>query len=665
MLKLYKRTILKDYLKTLKGSHTFCFLLFIIACLCLSPLEGDAQNYARKQHSHVEHTKLNKKVTTLETDIQKDSLAIKQNQDKILENTKTIEELKDGIISDNQTLLNRFWIIIAAVLVFLMQAGFTAFESGLVGKEHQNEVGLKNIIDWLVVCLVFYAFGFAIMFGDFNLFFLTGIESANATYSYDFFIFQLVFACTAVTIISGALSGRIEFIHYIIIAFFVGGFVYPTYGHWVWGDIFIETNEPFLGNLGFMDFAGSAVVHVIGACIAFIGIMAIGPRKNRFKNKVRYFSNDPQILILGVSALLITFAIWFLGQRFQSDLFNISVIVGLAIFGIIVGRSALQSVARNTSEEPDTPLISSNLAYSAVGVFILWFGWWGFNGGSNLAFDGTVSKILINTNLAGAAGGLSAFIHASWKGDSLETKFTKAMGGILGGLVAITASANLMSPTVSILIGALAGIIHNLAYEWLIRLKLDDPVSAVPVHGACGMLGIILLILGNPHQFSKNETAFQDYAQAVLSTAATDTSDNKTITIGDLDASPAFTNQYKGDLKSNALPDSIQSMTLATVYEQFLTLNYLQREKSGAQPKLDNEQINTYLAANMSTFPFSIKNFSRSALPQRWWNQLLDQILGILVAMVFAFGVSLLLFLGLKQLGLGASDPMQSLEELL
>lgn len=365
--------------------------------------------------------------------------------------------------------ISRFWILIAAALVFLMQAGFKVFEFGLVRKVHGDGIGMKNLIDWLVVCVVFYAFGFGFMFGEsssslFNiiggtLYFPSSDEMIPnfsyindgetieyGPYGLEFFLFQLTFAGTAATIVSGAMSERTAFIPYIITSLFVALIVYPIFGHWVWGNAYITTNTPWLSSengLGFQDFAGSTVVHSIGAWVALVGIWKLKPRIGRFRpdGSVNY-------------------------EDFKS----------------------------------------SNLGYSVLGLFLLWFGWWGFNGGSALKLFSKeenidVASIILNTNIAAAFAGLTAFAH-SYITDKRNV-YVKLMGGVLGGLVAITACCNIVSSETSMVIGIMAGFVHNLSFDLLLKLKLDDPVGAIPVHGFCGALGTLCVCLGDQYLFTE------------------------------------------------------------------------------------------------------------------------------------------------------------------
>lgn len=251
-----------------------------------------------------------------------------------------------------------------------------------------------------------------------------------------FFMFQLAFAGTSMTIVSGAMSERTGFIPYMSISVIIALLIYPVFGHWAWGNLFFAGNKSWLADLGFIDFAGSSVVHSVGAWVSLAGLMLLGPRIGRF----------------------------------------------------------------NPDGSP-REVVPYNIPYATLGLFLLWIGWWGFNGGSTLAFNSSVGSIILNTNIAGATALITAYFHCL-KFQNKKGIYEKIIGGALGGLVAITASAHLQNPFTSILIGFVAGITHNIAYEFLLRKGIDDAVGAIPVHGACGVLGTILVVISPKIMFA-------------------------------------------------------------------------------------------------------------------------------------------------------------------
>ena len=354
---------------------------------------------------------------------------------------------QDAIPEATQQLLDWLWVLIAAALVFFMQAGFLCLEVGLVRERSIQHVAIKNLIDWFMVSVVYFVVGFAFMFGrtrggllGADLFGLSGLETSDGSHlTWTFFLFQLGFASTAVTIVSGALNERVAMVPYLIAAAVLAGFIYPVFGHWAWGGLYFQSNSTWLADAGFLDFAGSTVVHSVGGWTALVGIWLLGPRLGRY-------GRNGEVL----------------------------------------------------------PIQSYNFPLAFLGVIILWLGWWGFNGGSTLAATHDVGKIIFNTNVAGAAAGLSALVHSiTFQGRA--DLYEKAGGGALGGLVAITACCDVVSPLGAVCVGGLAGLVHNFSYDLIIKaLKLDDPVGAVPVHLACGIFGTLCVAMFGA------ETAFPD-----------------------------------------------------------------------------------------------------------------------------------------------------------
>lgn len=344
----------------------------------------------------------------------------------------------EQILPFNETSL--LWVTVATVLILLMQVGFAALEMGLVRKKNVEGIALKNLLDWIVVTFVFSLVGFGLMCGQsYSGWFGTSLFLAYLSETptrYLDIIFQTAFAATSLTIVSGSLAGRTNVIGYIVASILMGAITYPVFAHWVWGDIVISDNVPWLKNLGFIDFAGSTVVHSLGAWTALVGCLLAGPRIGRYRED---------------------------GSINQDDF-----------------RGA-------------------SYGCSVIGVIVLWVGWFGFNGGTWGKVDGTLFKILINTNIAAAAAGFFGCLHALTfqKG---EFFYEKLLGSTLGGLVAITASCHLLYPIQAVLVGLIAALVHNYSYDLIIKtFKIDDVVGAIPVHGCCGVLGTLLVPLGTAY----------------------------------------------------------------------------------------------------------------------------------------------------------------------
>jgi len=347
------------------------------------------------------------------------------------------------------------WVLITGFLVFWMQAGFALVEAGLTRSKNTTNILFKNLIDFVFASLAFWAIGYAFMFGTSaggfigtSGFFISGGEDFIPNVPVlAFWFFQLVFAGTAATIVSGAMAERTKFSAYLIYSFFISAIIYPIAGHWIWGGGFLWT-LPF-GD-GFRDFAGSTVVHSIGGWLALVGAITLGPRIGRFAK------DGTPVAIPGHSISLAT-----------------------------------------------------------LGVFILWLGWFGFNPGSQLAISGgnadAVALVAVNTNLAAAAGALVAMV-ISWLFVAKKPDLPTSLNGALAGLVAITAPCAYVTPGYSIVIGAVGGVIVVYGAVWLEKLKIDDPVGAVPVHlfngiwgtlsiGIFGTVGIGSLVTGDSGQF--------------------------------------------------------------------------------------------------------------------------------------------------------------------
>jgi len=333
--------------------------------------------------------------------------------------------------------VDTLWVLISAILVFIMQAGFMCLEAGLSRKKNNINVALKNIADFGVSVSVFWAVGFGIMFGSSfggifgtDSFFFVSENALNQS----FFVFQAMFVATAASIISGVVAERLKFFGYLYITFFTALLIYPVAGHWAWADlnrdpaIALTNSMGWLGKIGFVDFAGSTIVHSVGGWIAFSAAIVIGPRFGRFKK-------DNTV------------------QKFNG----------------------------------------SNLPLAALGTLILWFGWFGFNGGSNGALDDTVPLILVNTFLSAAAGLIASLTFGYLILKKVESHYI--INGPLAGLVAITASCHAVNQLSAIAIGIIGGIIASYGNSILEKLKIDDVVGAIPVHLFAGIWGTLAVAL--------------------------------------------------------------------------------------------------------------------------------------------------------------------------
>lgn len=355
---------------------------------------------------------------------------------------------EDKTTEDIQKNLDIVWIMVATALVFLMQAGFTALEAGFVRAKNSINVAVKNFSDMVFAVVAYFILGYGLMFGESfeSIFGVTHFFGSHIETGHDYavFMFQCVFAGTAATIISGAIAERMQFGAYLAVSAIVSGFVYPISGHWIWN------SEGWLFKMGFIDFAGSTVVHTVGALVGLVGAIVIGPRIGKFDE---------------------------------------------------LGRAR---------EIPGT-----NIQMATVGVFILWFGWFGFNGGSTLIGDGSIPKIVVNTILAGSVASIVGFILSKIMNKHI-VKVDKMLNASLGGLVAITAGCAVVEPIGAIYIGVGAGIIVTFVEILLLKLKIDDPVGAIPVHGAGGIWGTFALAFFAPTEKLVNGSVLeQAYVQAV------------------------------------------------------------------------------------------------------------------------------------------------------
>jgi len=337
------------------------------------------------------------------------------------------------VVSEFAVSIDTVWILIAAVLVMFMQAGFALVEAGFTRTKNTANILMKNMMDFSIGSLIFWILGYTLMYGEdlggflgkISLFY--GSSEINGVPDKASLMFQTVFAATAATIVSGAVAERTKFSSYIVFSIAITAIIYPISGHWVWGGGWLSSmSTPF------HDFAGSTVVHSVGAWVGLMGAMVIGPR-----------------------------------------------------------------IGKYTSSGKARAIPGSNLAFGALGVFILWFGWFGFNPGSQLAAAGSenasaISHIFITTNLAAAAGAVTAMIitWSKYKRPGLSL----TLNGALAGLVAITAGCDVVSPGGAVIIGILAGFVLVFGVEFIDKvLKIDDPVGAVSVHGLNGALGTIMV----------------------------------------------------------------------------------------------------------------------------------------------------------------------------
>lgn len=340
--------------------------------------------------------------------------------------------------------LDTFYFLMSGALVMWMAAGFSMLEAGLVRSKNTVEILTKNVALYSIACLMYMVVGYNIMYGDAvnsiipGLSFFLGadntvnevLKSGGEIYYSNMsdFFFQVVFVATAMSIVSGAVAERMKLWAFLAFAVVMTGFIYPVQGYWKWGGGFLET-------LGFLDFAGSGVVHLCGASAALAGVLLLGSRSGKYsKGRIK------------------------------------------AIPG-------------------------SNLPLATLGTFILWLGWFGFNGGSELKISNieeanAVSMVFVNTNTAAAGGLVTALLFSQlWFG---KADLTMVLNGALAGLVAITAEPLTPSPLVATLVGAVAGLLVVVAIITIDKLKIDDPVGAISVHGVCGIWGLIAVAFTNP-----------------------------------------------------------------------------------------------------------------------------------------------------------------------
>ncbi|MEE1962979.1 ammonium transporter [Allomuricauda taeanensis] len=347
----------------------------------------------------------------------------------IVQEQEAIDKAIEAITGD----MGALWITIAAILVFFMQAGFTLLEIGFTRSKNSGNIIMKNIMDLAIGSIMFWALGYGIMYGS-DLVGGGFFRSSPSDQGYFFFsasdwynlFFQTVFCATAATIVSGAIAERTKFSTYLIFSAVLTTLIYPISGSWYWP----FDDDAWLNTAGFVDFAGSSVVHAVGGAAALVAAILVGPRIGKY----------------------------------------------------VDGKA--QAIPGH------------NMAFGALGVLILWLGWFGFNGGSQLAWGGddtvAAGSVIINTNIAAAIGAIAAlfFTWARYK----KADISMTLNGALAGLVGITAGCGAVNAWGALAIGLICGIVVVLSIEFIDKkLKIDDPVGAISVHGVCGFLGTVLI----------------------------------------------------------------------------------------------------------------------------------------------------------------------------
>jgi Amt family ammonium transporter len=354
-------------------------------------------------------------------------------------------------IFELQYAMDTFYFLVCGALVMWMAAGFSMLEAGLVRAKNTTEILTKNVALFAVSCTMYLVCGYAIMYG--GGFFLSGIEggddlvasalAASAENGFDGasvysgasdFFFQVVFVATAMSIVSGAVAERMKLWAFLAFAVVMTGFIYPMEGAWTWGGASVFGLYT-LGDLGFSDFAGSGIVHMAGAAAALAGVILLGARK---------------------------------------------------------GKYAADGTAR--------AIPGANLPLATLGMFILWMGWFGFNGGSvlklgDIANSNAVAMVFLNTNAAASGGLIAALITARLLFGKAD--LTMALNGALAGLVAITAEPSTPTALMATIFGGLGGILVVFSILFFEKIKIDDPVGAISVHGTCGLLGLLLVPITN------------------------------------------------------------------------------------------------------------------------------------------------------------------------
>ena len=336
----------------------------------------------------------------------------------------------DALSQENANIL---WTLIGGMLVMFMQPGFALVECGLTRAKNAANIMMKNYADFLMGGILFFLVGFGLMFGadagglfGFSMFGMSGGSSDSYAWMWTFWFFQAMFAATAATIVSGAVAERTRFGVYLIASAVISALIYPISGHWAWGGLF-GLGEGWLEGLGFIDFAGSTVVHSVGGWVALAGAVVIGPR---------------------------------------------------------IGKYSADGVAR--------AIPGHNIPLAGLGVFILWFAWFGFNCGSTTTPDSSLGFIAANTCLSACAGGLASMLTMWVKFGKPDPSMT--FNGVLAGLVGITAGCAEVSPGGAVIIGLFSGSLAVLSILFIDqKLRIDDPLGASSVHGVCGFFGTVMV----------------------------------------------------------------------------------------------------------------------------------------------------------------------------
>lgn len=332
--------------------------------------------------------------------------------------------------SFDSTLIDTLWVLWAAALVFVMQAGFLCLEAGTTRTKNAINVAMKNLADFAIAVSVFWLAGFGMMFGISQMGWLGSslfgwqLEPTNA-WLMTVFVFQAMFCATAATIVAGAVAERMPFLGYLWTAFWIALLIYPVFGHWAWGGL-LGGMPGWLATLGFIDFAGATVVHSVGGWVALAAVIVIGPRQGRFQ-----------------------------------------------------------------IDHPPTAFPAGNLPLAMLGALFMILGWFGFNGGSTLALNSSVPGIIANTML-GAVGGILSALLVGWR-VRRYADVMYAINGAIAGLVAVTAGAHALSLHAAFLLGSVSGVLMVLASEWLLKKRIDDAVGAIPAHLVSGVWGTLAL----------------------------------------------------------------------------------------------------------------------------------------------------------------------------